>query len=170
MKHLKIYEDYGFDRPTIHEDDDLFDELVAQLGTNITWQQDSKNYWRRDSDSRQDGFHIKWKNQEPLKLEDSEGKKIAERYFEIEKITNPLKNILDRQIPDIYKCWITAGDKLDVSEDKIKNLFDKLESLDNDDSKNRKKECKDKKKIATFTALRKREDEIIDKEAKKYNI
>jgi hypothetical protein len=35
MKHLKIYEDYGFDRPTIHEDDDLFDDIMEQIGINI---------------------------------------------------------------------------------------------------------------------------------------
>lgn len=174
MKHLKIYEDFGFDKPTIHEDDDLFDDLVTQLGTNTTFSLNSRNYWRRDTDNRQDGFHIRWKNQEPLKIEeeDYEGKrKISERHFEIEKIKGDLKNILDSKKPDKYNCWLeSSNDKLDVSEEKIKSFYDKLELINNTIDDKHKKDSKEKRQIATFTALRKREDEIIDKEAKKYNV
>ena len=172
MKHIKIYEDFGFDKPTIHEDNDLFDEIVRQFGRDIDWRED-KDYWRRNVDSRKDGFHIRWKHEEPLKLQEFnfDGKpKLTEYYFEIEKVSGDIKNILDNRVQDKYNCWLENSNYLDVSEEKIKDLFDSLESLYKKDSKDIKKLYRDERKIAAFAALRKREDEIIDKEAKKYNI
>jgi hypothetical protein len=171
MKHLKVYEDIGFDRPTIHEDDDLFDEIVEQIGTNIINNSDKK-YWSRDSNNRQDEFHIRWKYNEPLDLEELnyKGDPTYVKYdIVIKKISKELKNILDSTKPDKYSCRI--GDtELDVSEEKIKDFFEKLELLDKQRSIESSKKYKDQKKIATFDALRDREHKIISKDANKYNI
>jgi hypothetical protein len=183
MKHLKIYEDYGFERPDVHKDDDLFDEIVKELGSEIetpVGQVDDDNkdawnrwhFWQRNDSTGNNTTTIKWVYKEKIKMKNYWDDKPTEKEIRLEKtIYNPEK-ITSSIKKDEIKFYVGDHwqDKLDVSEEKLKNFFNKLEIKYKVSFDKRKLDIDVKKKIATFDALKKREEERISKTSQKFGI
>ena len=173
MKHLIIFEDYTFDKPIMNDDNDLFDEIIKELGLNID-RIDRNNYWVKDISSSSEYVFDTWKCNEPLSLMlpvYNGDVKEDKHYIHIRRKSKIIKKILDQPEPDKYTCWIdNDSNLLDVSEYKIKEVFDELELLDKRSRNNSSQKWKDLKKIATFDALQKRADDIVNRNATRYNV
>jgi hypothetical protein len=189
MRHLKIYEDYGFERPTVHADDELFDTLINELGSEIdtpVGRVDDNNkdawnrwhYWLRNESSNGDKTFITWTYRDKIKLknwdEDKnwDDKSTTEKEISIVKTSITPQSITSRPGKDKYHFNVGDhwGDTLDVSEEKLINFFNKLELKFKLAEKERKLKIAAHKKIATFDALKKREEVRISKASQPFGI
>lgn len=121
MKHLKIYEDYfGNEEYEDKKDSDFFHELWLLLKDEEDWIYDKNEYDRKTCMLFSKGIKLEYDS-------GKNGKKIYDKTFKIIKYVEYPKNITDKPVSDSYEATY-ANKKLNVSQKKIKEVFDVLYS------------------------------------------
>lgn len=161
MKHLKIYEDYWETKPESHKDDQLFDKITELLPMDFTFKTDDGYFIRDDNGFNQEKTekNIKWYYRNDKYIN-----------FSIKKIMYYPKNITDPiSKPDKYECEIFHKEK-DVSQEKLKNYFNKLEVNYDKLQKERRIEWNKDEQEKELSIIKKKENDILKKATDKYNL
>jgi len=170
MKFIKFFEDYGFEQEIPHQDNELFEEIIKEIGLNLFGEHEmsTKNYWDRNVISN---FEIIWTYNDPIMMPsvDSAGKT---SYHEMKiGFSKKQYHINNDQNKIEYSVWIYEKNrKLDVSEEIIEKYFNILENKYFKLKKENDKSEKERKTNQIHQAIKQREKIRIEKDSKKFGL
>lgn len=150
----------GGEKPESHKDDQLFDKITELLPIDFTFKT-GEGYFTKDDYgiNKDDEKRIKWYYRNDKYITFS----ILKTSYYPKNITDPISK------PDKYECEIFGKEK-DVSQEKLKNFFDKLEINYEKIQKVRRVEWNKEEEEEELNIIKQKEEDILTKATDKYNL